>query len=80
MFLTDHRTKSVYFCQLNSVVFDLGEYGAMLEKVDGIKERCSTSQLVAGELGGPLCFHQHYFLLWKIQALGVWQDGNKRAF
>lgn len=80
MFQTDHRTKSVYFCQLNSVVFDLGEYGAMLEKVDEIKQKWSTSQQVAGKLGGPLCFHQHYFLLWKIQALGVWQDGNKCAF
>lgn len=53
---------------------------AMLEKVDEIKQRCSTSWQVAGELRHPLCFHQHHFLLWKIQALGVLQAENKCAF
>lgn len=34
---TDRRAKLVSFCQLNSVVFHLAEYGALLEKVDEIK-------------------------------------------
>lgn len=77
---TDHRTKLLVFCQLNSVVFDLGAYSPMQEKGDEMKRSCSTSQQVASELCGPLCFHQHHFLLWKIQALVVLQAENKCAF
>lgn len=73
---TDHKIKLVYFCQLNSVVFDWGEYGAMLETVDEVEQRYCTSQQAAGAPGGPLCSHQHCFLLGKIRA----RAENKCAF
>lgn len=76
---TDHKIKLVYFCQLNSVAFDLGEYGAMPEKADEIEQIYSASQQAAGELGGTLCSHQHCFLLGKIRALSILEAQNKCA-
>lgn len=73
---TAHKIKLVYFCRLNSVLFDWAEYSAVPETVHEAKQKYSTSQQVAGEPGGTLCSHQHRFLLRKITA----QAENKCAF